>query len=625
MKAFSIARRLEGGIPRYGKQFLLIAFDTMALLAAVWISYSLRFDRLFEPSRGQMLVMLTLPVIAIPIFIRMGLYRAVIRYLPERAIWTIFQAVTIATLVWVAVAFLTRMTGSSGVPRSIPVVFWVLAILIITGSRFGAKWLLMRRFRRPRKSTTQALIYGTDEAALQLAHALRASDYHYVAGFVSDDPGLQGMELLGARVFDAGDLERLVKDFGVDEVIVTGSTASDAKRRELIAKLSSTAARFRILPSIADLAAGKYLVSLVRDIDIDDLLGRSPVPADTALLHAMVKDNTILVTGAAGSIGSELCRTIVGLSPAKLVLLDFDERGLYEIHRELKKNCNVKIVAALGSITDSKFVNRVLEEHQVRTVYHCAAYKHVPLVEENALEGVRNNVLGTWVLVEAAVQHGVDNFIMISSDKAVRPTSVMGATKRWSELIVRYYGLLAADAPASCNFASVRFGNVLGSSGSVVPLFKEQIANGGPVTVTHPDMKRYFMSIREATELIIQAGGLSETGDILLLEMGEPVNIRDLAEDMVLLAGLSVRDGLNPDGDIEIVTIGTRDGEKLFEELFYDPDGVAKTSHPKILRGKRQNGKGNGVPQALEKLTALLDAQDEAAVRAFLFEYIRQH
>jgi FlaA1/EpsC-like NDP-sugar epimerase len=610
-----------GSLPRYSKQFTLMAFDTVALTVVAWISYSLRFDRLFVPTLEQALVMLAVPIISIPIFVKMGLYRAVIRYLPEQAIWTIFKAVTIATLIWVAIAFLTRMTGSAGVPRSIPVVFWVLATLVIAGSRFGAKWVIWSRSRRP-KANERILIYGADDAAMQLANALKTSAERQVVGFVTDEPSLAGRELLGIRVYPVARLEELIRNLGVQEVIVTSPTTTNAKRRELIARLSAAhSARFRILPAITDLAAGRYLVSYVRDIDIDDLLGRSPVPADSGLLQTAVKDNTILVTGAAGSIGSELSRAIASLGPAKLVLLDFDEHGLYELNRSLRRIVNLNLVPVLGSVCDESLVERTIRKHGVTTIYHCAAYKHVPLVEDNIIEGVYNNVIGTQILAEKALQCGVANFILISSDKAVRPTSVMGATKRWSELIVRHYGISAEAQARQANFASVRFGNVLGSSGSVVPLFKEQIAAGGPVTVTHDGMKRYFMSIREASELIIQASALSESGDILLLEMGEAVSIRELAEDMIQLAGLQVRSPDNPEGEIEIVTIGARDGEKLHEELFYDPDSVKPTVHPKILRAKRQNGKAKVMPEALGRLRPLLEDGDEAAVRALIFEY----
>lgn len=615
--------RAGGPLPRYGKQFILIGFDILALLFVVWVAYSLRFDRLFRPSAEQALVMAAVPVIAIPIFIRLGLYRAVIRYLPERAIWTIFSAVTVATLLWVMLAFLTEMTGAAGVPRSIPLIFWALAMLVIVGSRFGAKWLIWSR-RATKPTAVPTIIYGTDQAAMQLVNALKTTNERKVVAFVSDDHSLHGMELLGIRVHPAAALEKLIRLHAVEEVILTSPTNSNARRRELIAQLSAHKAKFRILPAISDLAAGKYLVSYLRDIDIDDLLGRSQVPADTALMQSIVKDNVILVSGAAGSIGSELCRTVAQLRPSKLVLFDFDEHGLYEIDRELKRDVELELVPVLGTALDGALVEAVLKKHQVRTIYHCAAYKHVPMVEENVVEGIRNNVLGTKMMAEAALRCGVENFILISSDKAVRPTSVMGATKRWAELIVRHCGMVASRSGADTRYASVRFGNVLGSSGSVVPLFKEQIAAGGPVTITDENMKRYFMSVREATELIIQATGLCESGDILLLEMGEPVSIKDLAEDMILLAGLSVRKRENPEGDIEIAVIGTRNGEKLFEELFYDPEHVTPTAHPKILRAKRRTQLANAIPEALAELDRMLAERDEAALRRHIFEFIRQ-
>lgn len=615
-------REWISGLPRRRKQTVLVVFDAVVLAAVAWIAFSLRFNRIFEPNANQAALILAAPLIAVPIFIRMGLYRAVIRYLPERALWTIIQAMSIATLIWVSLAFLTQMTGASGIPRSVPVVYWSLSIAIVAGSRFGAKWLLGRSLRNEPRGKV-ALIHGTGEAALQLASALKGSAGTQVAGFVSDDPNVRGMDILGFRVHSESDIERLITNVGVTELIITASGGSEAGRRELLASLSRLPIKVRILPPITDLAAGKYLISHIRDIDIDDLLGRSPVPADAELLRRMGEGRSILVTGAAGSIGSELCRTIAGLRPAVIVALDFNEFGLYRLQRELAAISDARVMPVLGSVTDAALVETAIRSHQIDTIFHCAAYKHVPLVEQNVMEGVRNNVLGAKTLAEVASAEGVANLILISSDKAVRPSSVMGATKRWAELIVRHYGVDGQPRNRPRNFASVRFGNVLGSSGSVVPLFKEQIAAGGPVTLTDENMTRYFMSIREAAELIVQAGALSESGDILLLDMGEPVRIRDLAEDMILLAGLTVKEPANPDGDIEIVTIGARHGEKLHEELFYDPHGVTATSHPKILRAKRMNGKAEEVPAALARLGEALAAHDEDRVREELFDFIR--
>lgn len=620
--SFAQLREWLSNMPRRRKQIVLVAFDAAVLATVAWIAFSLRFNRLFEPNANQAALILAAPLIAVPIFIRMGLYRAVIRYLPERALWTIIQAMTIATLIWVSLAFLTQMTGATGIPRSIPVVYWSLSIAILAGSRFGAKWLLGRPLRNE-PGTKVTLIHGTGAAALQLAKALGGSADAQVAGFVSDDPNMHGMDILGIRVYPEGALPRLIPNLGITELIITASAGGGSARRDLFGRLSGLPVKVRILPAIADLAAGKYLVSHVRDIDIDDLLGRHPVPADTALLKRMGEGKAILVTGAAGSIGSELCRTIAGLRPSVLVALDLNEFGLYRLERDLAAASDAVVVPVLGSVTDAALLENTIRTHQVDTIFHCAAYKHVPLVERNVLEGVRNNVFGAKVLAEVASAEGVANLILISSDKAVRPSSVMGATKRWAELIVRYYGVGGAQRNRPRNFASVRFGNVLGSSGSVVPLFKEQISAGGPVTLTDENMTRYFMSIREAAELIVQAGGLSESGDILMLDMGDPVRIRDLAEDMVLLAGLSVKGPANPDGDIEIVTIGTREGEKLHEELFYDPAGVTATSHPKILRARRMNGKADAVPEALARLDEALAARDEARVRNALFDFVR--
>ncbi|MBL8581329.1 MAG: polysaccharide biosynthesis protein [Rhizobiaceae bacterium] len=620
--SFAQLREWVSDMPRRRKQFVLVAFDAAVLATVAWIAFSLRFNRLFEPNMAQAALILAAPLIAIPVFVRLGLYRAVIRYLPERALWTIIQAMTVATLIWVSLAFLTQMTGASGIPRSIPLVYWSLSIAIVAGSRFGAKWLLGRPLRNePRTKVT--LIHGTGEAALQLAKALGGSPDAQVAGFVSDDPNMHGMDILGIRVYPEAAIARLIPNLGITELIITSGPGGGPTRRDLLGRLSGLPVKVRILPAIADLAAGKYLVSHVRDIDIDDLLGRTPVPADASLLQRMGEARAILVTGAAGSIGSQLCRTIAALRPGVLVALDFNEYGLYRLERDLAAAFDTRVVPVLGSVTDAALLENIVRTHQIDTIFHCAAYKHVPLVEQNVLEGVRNNVFGAKTLAEVASAEGVANLILISSDKAVRPSSVMGATKRWAELIVRYYGVSGTQRNRPRNFASVRFGNVLGSSGSVVPLFKEQISSGGPVTLTDENMTRYFMSIREAAELIVQAGGLSESGDILMLDMGEPVRIKDLAEDMILLAGLSVKSPANPEGDIEIVTIGPREGEKLHEELFYDPQGVTATSHPKILRARRMNGKADAVPEALEQLAEALAARDEVLVRNALFDFVR--
>ena len=605
-------------LPRRQKRAILVAVDFVSLTVLVWVSFSLRLKEPFYPNLGQATLMFAAPVIAIPIFVRMGLYRSVLRYLPERAIWTIIQAVSLAVLGWVTLAFLSAATGLEGVPRSIPVAYWALATVFLVGSRFGMKWMLLGRahdsFRAKR-----TLIYGAGEAGVQLWSALRSSHEREVLGFIGEDPALQGLDVMGLRVYPPEILPSLVSNMGVDELIIATSTSDNAERRRLFASLSSLPIKLRVLPPISDIASGRYLVSFVRDFDLDDLLGRSEVPADPELLKRAVDGKVILVTGAAGSIGSAVSHLVAGLSPAALVILDVNEFGLYQIDRQLRQVATFPILPVLGSVADRALLDRIMSQNAVDTVFHCAAYKHVSLVEANMLEGVRNNILGTATLAEAAFHAGVKNFVLISSDKAVRPVSVMGATKRWSELIVRHYGRKSSQAHC---YSSVRFGNVIGSSGSVVPLFREQIANGGPVTITDDNMTRYFMSVREAAELIVQASALSTTGDILLLEMGDPVRIRDLAEDMIALAGLTVRDVENPGGDIEIVAIGARPGEKIHEELFYDRSGVTPTAHPKILRARRPQRPEDGIVEELEKLRQALQAADETAVRHILFAYV---
>lgn len=607
-------------LPRFSKQLILFAIDVICLLLSVYLAYVLRLGVLFTPNWGQCLLMLAAPVLTVPVFLRFGLYRAIIRYLPERAIWPIFQATTIGALFWVALVFLTEMTGGQGVPRSVPPLYWLLSTILIASSRFGAKWLL-RAGQSGKTYSHSALIVGAGQAGRQLATALRSHSDTLVLGFIDKDPALYGMDIAGLRVYPPEQIQHLIENHGVTEIIVSDPTLDRGDRRKLLAQLSRLPVNVRILPPIVDLTLGKYLVSALRNIEIDDLLGRSPVPPDASLLRGMVEGKVIMVTGAGGSIGSQLCRTVAHGAPARIVLLEMSEFALYQIDRKLREAVRCEIVPVLGSVLDQELVERTIREHGVDTVYHCAAYKHVPLVEANPLEGIRNNVFGTASVAAAVLATETARMVLISSDKAVRPTNVMGATKRWAELIVLHYSCLAAAGGRQKFFSSVRFGNVLGSNGSVVPLFQEQIARGGPITLTHEDMTRYFMSIKEASELIIQSGAVSETGDTVLLEMGEPVKIRDLAENMIMLAGLTVRNQDNPDGDIAIEVVGIRDGEKLFEELFYDPASAQGTQHPKIMRA-RSGAWPQDLPGELERLRVAVNAQDAERARRILFGLI---
>jgi len=609
------------GLSRGTKRVILIGFDIVALLVALWLSFTIRLGGSFSPTGYHWLLMLAAPFIAIPVFVRMGLYRAVIRYLPERAFITVIQAMMLATLLWVVALYFAEATRFAVFPRTVPLFYFIFGTLMIGGARFIAKALLSLPERNIGREAG-VVIYGAGPAGTQLAEALRTQGRNYVAAFLDDDPSLWGRDVAGLRVYPPERLGELVRNRGVHEVILSVPQADAPTRGRIIEQLGRQPVKIRTLPAISDLASGKYLVNQLRAIDIDDLLGRSAAPADSTLFERMLVDRTILVTGAGGSIGSELTRLIAKWHPKKLVLLEANEFALYEIERTLKLVNGTVVVPVLGSVADAALVRRTLVAEGVEVIFHTAAHKHVPLVEINALEGVRNNVIGTRVLVEAARDAGVERFVLISTDKAVRPSSVMGATKRWAELIVRHYG--ESGDPARQRFCAVRFGNVLGSNGSVVPLFREQIAAGGPVTLTDERMTRYFMSIHEAAELIVQAGALSEGGDIFLLDMGEPIRIRELAENMIRLAGLSVRSAASPQGDIEIAVTGSRPGEKLYEELFYDPAHATRTAQPRIFRSPSGMRKTANLPEALGQLEAALRDEDEARMRRVLFDYVTE-
>jgi FlaA1/EpsC-like NDP-sugar epimerase len=614
-------RNVLNRLPRRWKSLILVVFDAVALVAVLWLSYQLRLGGSFEPTGPQWILILLAPVVALPIFLRLGLYRAVIRYLPERAIFTIVWAMVLATLGWVFVLFIAEVTRMAVLPRTVPIFYFLLGTIVVAGSRFLAKTILYPT-QRGDEARQPVLVYGAGEAGRQIAATLAGQGSMQVLGFLDDDRNLHGRDVSGVRVYPPDRLDELIADYGVKEVILSMAALDSARRQAIYSDLSRFPVKLRTLPSLREIASGKYQVSQLREIDIDDLLGRSSVPAEPELLQQMIAGRAILVSGGGGSIGSELCRIIARLDPRLLVVLEANEFALYQIERQLSKEVTFPVVPVLGSVTDEALVRRTLEAHGVEVVFHAAAHKHVPLVEANVLEGIRNNVFGTQAIVRAAFEQGVADFVLISTDKAVRPTNVMGATKRWAELIVRKFGDRAAAGRTGQRFAAVRFGNVLGSNGSVVPLFREQIAAGGPVTLTDERMTRYFMSIHEAAELIVQAGALSEGCDIFLLEMGEPVRIRDLAENMIKLAGLSVRSDNNPGGDIAIEVTGIRPAEKLYEELFYDAAQATRTRQPKILRARMAERSNADLDASLEALRAAFERQDEAEARRILFSVI---
>jgi FlaA1/EpsC-like NDP-sugar epimerase len=606
-------------MPRPAKQLLMLVSDSVLLVFAVWAAYSLRLGEGFVPNWSQLLLMLAAPVLAIPVFVKMGLYRAVIRYLGEQALWAVAKGMLLGALLWAAMAFMTQMTGAQGLPRAVPVLYWLIGTMLIGSSRLAARWLLWVPVRS-RYAGRQVLIYGAGNAGRQLVASLRRGRDLFPAGYLDDDEMLHGKDVGGLRVYPPEQLSVLAERYDIHDVIVTIPSASGARRREIVAYLEQHSMRVRILPSMTDIAEGKHLVSMVREVDIGDLLGRDPVEADPALLERCIKGKVVMVTGAGGSIGSELCHQIALIGPARLVLLETSEPALYQIDRALRSMPSCKVVSYLGSVRDDALVSRLLAEHRVQTIYHAAAHKHVPLVEANVLEGVRNNVLGTLTMTQAAFDAGVETFVLISTDKAVRPSNIMGATKRWAELVVQDLAWRARMAGSGQRFCAVRFGNVLGSSGSVIPLFKEQIAQGGPVTVTHAEVTRFFMSIHEAVQLVIQAGSMADGGEIFLLDMGEPVKILDLARNMIRLAGQSVRDETNSAGDIEIAFTGLRPGEKLYEEMLIASSKTEGTAHPKIMRANEPYLDAGVLAGFIERLNEGVTAQHESAVREILME-----
>lgn len=617
----ALLQTLVLSMSRGQKRLILIVLDFFLLSISVWLAFSVRLAMWVVPTPHQWAAIFLAPVVAFPVFMRLGLYRAVIRYLPERAFWTIAQAVLLAAIIWIAVIFGFELARLTLIPRSVIPIYGLFAIALVGGSRFAIKYVL--RAPMPGLGGERNLIlYGAGRTGAVIADALRRERSAVVVAFVDDDSTLGGRDVAGIRVYPTSQIKELMEQTRTSEVALCLPSISSARRAEIVARLTELRAKVRVVPPVSDLATGRYVISQMREIDIDDLLGRSAVPADQELMRGAIEERSIMVTGGGGSIGSELCRLFVKWNPRELIVLEQNEFALYQIERQLRKLTNAPIVPILGSVADRPLVERCLKDHAVQMMFHAAAHKHVPMVEANVLEGIRNNVFGTEILVSSAFTAGVERFVLISTDKAVRPTNVMGATKRAAELIVRHYAERAAAEGSRQKFCAVRFGNVLGSNGSVVPLFKEQIAAGGPVTLTDENMTRYFMSIHEAAELIVQAGGLSEGGDIFVLDMGEPVRIRALAEQMIHLAGLTVRDDHNPDGDIEIVVTGTRPGEKLYEELFYDTNGVTPTAQPKIMRAISFDGARIHTASDLERIADTLRTQDAIAARRALFEMI---
>ncbi len=627
-------------LPRQRKAFILISADIFFAMFALWAAFSLRWGELYIPKGTEWYLFAVAPVIAVPIFVRMGLYRAIIRYIEIRALWTIIQATTLYALVF---AFVLYESGIKGVPRTVLPLNWLNMMLLVGSSRFFARWWLGEVYLNlvggrgvKIHSKKNVVIYGAGNAGVQLASALGYGREFRPVAFIDDDVLLHKQKVNGLRIYPLSSLGHLIERHQVSDVLLAMPSANRARKSEIIRLLEPFAIHVMSMPGLSDIAQGKVTVDALQEVDIADLLGRDSVQPDQSLLHANIAGKVVMVTGAGGSIGSELCRQIIQLQPDSLIIFEISEFALYAIEKELQhllskrrvssrlaggihtipgdiKNAGeIKLIPVLGSVTNAKRCEKICATFRVQTIYHAAAYKHVPMVERNPGEAIWNNVFGTLHTAQAAINAGVETFVLISTDKAVRPTNTMGATKRFAELILQALSLDGINHPT--RFTMVRFGNVLGSSGSVVPLFKEQIARGGPVTVTDERIIRYFMTIPEASQLVIQAGAIGLGGDVFVLDMGEPIRIVDLAKRMIHLSGLEIKDSAHPDGDIEISFTGLRPGEKLYEELLIG-DNVSKTEHARIMRAQE-----HVIPWAeLEKLLTAL----EQATKDDEFERVR--
>ena len=628
-------------LPRQVKRAVVLVSDAGLCVLSVWLAFYLRQgefvtlpDFIFSPSG---LTALASVLIAIPIFVTSGLYRAIFRYSGMPAMVAMVRAMLLYTVLFAAVF---TFYGVQGVPRTVGLIQPLLLLTLVGASRAAARmWLgglyqsQIQKFALP-----QVLIYGAGRAGRQLAAAMANSHEMRVVGFLDDDERLHGQVLNGLCIYNPSDLVEMLVDVRVTDVLLALPSVSRHKRNTILAMLSAQKLVVRTLPSLNDIVSGKVSLSDVRELDLDDLLGRESIKPNGLLINRNSFNKTVLVTGAGGSIGSELCRQILKNSPKQLLLLEISEAALYQVHLDLltlvekgsSEQLPTEIIPLLASVCDEVRMHEIIATWQPHTIYHAAAYKHVPLVEHNPTEGLRNNVWGTLVCAQAAARNGVQHFLLISTDKAVRPTNIMGATKRLAEMVLQALAELnragntdgARSTGASTCFSMVRFGNVLGSSGSVVPLFREQIKNGGPITLTHPDITRFFMSIPEAAQLVIQAGAMGTGGDVFVLDMGQPVRISDLATRMVEMSGLRLKTAAQPNGDIEITITGLRPGEKLYEELLIG-NNPKPTQHARIMKANEEYLAWPQLQERLESLRMAMSVNDVPLIRNLLSQLVQ--
>lgn len=598
-------------LPRYAKQVLAILIDSALCIIATWIAYYLRLDKAILLQGNSLWAAIISITIALTVFWFAGLYRTIFRHSGKDVMITISIALLIYGLLYFSVITIYSI---SGIPRSIGIIQTLVLFFLISGSRLGTRYLFSfaQQSKQSNLNIPIALVYGAGNAGRQIVSALDSSNKMKVVGFIDDDPLLHGQILKGHTIYSSDDLKKLINSKKVTHILLALPSLNRNRRNKILKKINKYKVITSTLPSISDLTEGKITISDIRELEIEDILGRDQISPNIKLLNKNVRSKVVLVTGAGGSIGSELCKQILKLCPSKLILVEINEYALYNIHQDLEeikqkadsKLKNSQIIPLLSSVQNEQRMRHIFEAYKPNTLYHAAAYKHVPLVEENICEGVRNNVMGTLNIAKIAVEQKISNFVLISSDKAVYPTNIMGASKRLAEICLQ--ALFEKSKNTATKLCMVRFGNVLDSSGSIIPRLKKQIKDGGPVTLTHLEVTRYFMTIPEAAQLVIQAGAMSSGSDVFLLEMGDPVKILDLMKRVIFLSGFSVKDKNNPDGDIEIKIIGLRPGEKLHEELFLG-NNPQITEHPKILKADEYFISWINLKPDLQNLKILLD------------------
>ena len=604
------------GMSRSTKRVISLFIDIILLISSFFLAYWTRLGGIvaFDNTEIWMTLLCTI-LITLFTFIKLGLYRAVLRYISFKALAMVAGGAFVSA---VSLIFFSFFIGSD-IPRTVPIIYFSYVFLLCGSARMLVRYYVSLILDKDNESV---LIYGAGTTGRQLAVLLKHAYRYRIRGFIDDNTKLHGSYLLGNKIFSPNDISKLVQKYNVKVILLAIPSASRSERKTIIDSLIPLKIKVQTIPDMEDILQGNAKIDELREVKIEDLLGREPVLPNQELLQKNILRKSVMVTGAGGSIGSELCRQIILNEPNILILFELSEFSLYSIHQELleiaKKNniTNTKIYPVLGNVQDIDRLDRVLSHFSVDTIYHAAAYKHVPLVEYNMIEGVQNNVFGTYNVARCAAEHGVKSFVLISTDKAVRPTNVMGASKRMAELCLQALSEQLKDYQ-TC-FSMVRFGNVLGSSGSVIPLFRKQILKGGPITITHPDIIRYFMTIPEAAQLVIQAGAMAKGGDVFILDMGEPVKIVDLAKNLIQLSGLSVKDENNPKGDIEITYTGLRPGEKLYEELLIGGDNVTKTAHSRIMTAEEEYLPFEQLSNVLVELEQACKKADYMAIRQIL-------